>query len=248
VGRADETPAGTSGSLRTEAVARRARYGFLRHTAARLGARYVATAHTADDQAETILHRIVRGTGIAGLAGIPRIRRLGEAATLIRPLLGLSRAELVGYLGALGQPYRMDSSNADLRYTRNRLRHELLPRIRRHFNPRATEALGRLGQLAGEVQELVDALAGELLEACAPAETAEGVRLDVGPLVGQPAYLVCEALVVLWRGRGWPLRSMGRVEWDALAAMALDPSPAKRTFPGGLLVERRAEELVVRQP
>ena len=77
-----------------EAVARRARYAFLRQTAERLGARYVVTAHTADDQVETILHRIVRGTGIAGLSGMARVRPLGEAATLIRPLLDVRRAEV----------------------------------------------------------------------------------------------------------------------------------------------------------
>ena len=84
-----------------EAAARKARYRFLEQAASRLGARFVATAHTADDQAETILHRIVRGTGVRGLAGMARVRRLGHA-TLIRPLLGVRGNELRAYLDALG--------------------------------------------------------------------------------------------------------------------------------------------------
>ena len=88
-----------------EAAARGARYRFLQDAAGRLGARFVATAHTADDQAETILHRIVRGTGVRGLSGMARVRPLGHA-TLIRPLLAMRRSELQSYLDALGQPYR----------------------------------------------------------------------------------------------------------------------------------------------
>ena len=80
-------------STANEASAREARYRFLQQTAERRGARYLATAHTADDQAETVLHRVLRGTGIAGLAGIPRTRVLSPAVTLIRPLLAYRRAE-----------------------------------------------------------------------------------------------------------------------------------------------------------
>ena len=111
-----------------EAAARKARYRFLEQAAGRMGARFVATAHTADDQAETILHRIVRGTGVRGLAGMARV---GPAGTCHADptLLGIRRDELRAYLDALGQPYRHDPSNADRRFTRNRIRHGLLPAI-----------------------------------------------------------------------------------------------------------------------
>jgi tRNA(Ile)-lysidine synthase len=84
-----------------EAAARAARYAFLQEVAHRIGARYVVTAHTADDQAETILHHILRGTGLAGLSGIPRTRPLGEAVTLIRPMLDISHDDVLDYLKAL---------------------------------------------------------------------------------------------------------------------------------------------------
>jgi tRNA(Ile)-lysidine synthase len=137
-------------SKRTEAAARRARYRFLEETATRLGARYVVTAHTADDQAETILQRIIRGTGIAGLAGIRRARPLGPAVTLLRPVLEFRRCELRAYLQSLGQEFREDASNADRRFTRNRIRHELLPLLTEHYYPGAAESLIRLGTLAAE--------------------------------------------------------------------------------------------------
>ncbi len=132
-----------------EAAARDARYDFLLKTAQKHGARYVATAHTADDQAETILHRILRGSGVAGLAGIPRARRLSESVTLIRPLLAVRRADVLSYLNEQGLDFREDASNRETTLTRNRIRHELLPHLRENYNPAVTDALLRLGALAG---------------------------------------------------------------------------------------------------
>ncbi|MGW8257637.1 MAG: tRNA lysidine(34) synthetase TilS, partial [Thermoguttaceae bacterium] len=140
-----------------EETARRERYAFFRETADRLGARFVVTAHTADDQAETILHRILRGTGIVGLGGMARSRALG-AATLLRPLLNVRRWEILQYLKDLGQAFREDSSNADLRFTRNRIRHELLPMLAKQYNANIIDALLRLGSLANESRQLVDTL------------------------------------------------------------------------------------------
>src|SRR5947199_228160 len=82
----------------------------------------LATAHTADDQAETVLFNILRGSGLAGLAGIPRLRRLSEATTIVRPLLDVTRVEVLDYLQSIGQSYRDDSSNRLEDYTRNRIR------------------------------------------------------------------------------------------------------------------------------
>ena len=102
--RAGRVPASqlAAGSDGLEAAARRARYAFLTTAAEQVGARYLAVAHTADDQAETILHRILRGTGPAGLAGMPRVRMLSPAVSLVRPLLTIRRLELRDYLEAAG--------------------------------------------------------------------------------------------------------------------------------------------------
>ena len=236
-----------------EAAARTARYGFFGEAADRLGARYLVTAHTADDQAETILHRIVRGTGIAGLSGMARVRALGPATTLIRPLLEFRRAELLGYLDDLGQPYRTDPSNDDLRFTRNRIRHELLPRLASHYSAGVVDALLRLGTLAGEVQTVIDAIVRDLAQRCASEETPGALRIDAGPLAGQPRYLVRELLIAAWRGRSWPMQAMGYAQWDLLAEMIAASAesaatmPAKRTFPGNILAETGDGCLVLRE-
>ena len=220
-----------------EAAARSARYQFLEQTAGRLGARFVATAHTADDQAETILHRIIRGTGLRGLAGMARVRPLGHAA-LIRPLLGFRRAELRAYLDALGQPYRHDQSNADRRFTRNRIRHELLPRLCGQFNPGAVAALLRLGTLAGEAQSVVDGLVDGWFDRYVTTEGPSTVRIELAVLMHEPRYLVRELLMAVWRRQGWPMQSMGWQKWDELSELARSaPPPTRRVFPGGVTGE-----------
>ena len=232
-----------------EANARRLRYAALEEMAGRVGARFVVTAHTADDQAETILHRILRGTGLRGLCGMSRSRRLGPA-TLLRPLLGIRRAELAKYLGDLQQTFRTDASNRDARFTRNRIRNELLPLLTTHYNATIIAALLRLGTLAGESQALVNELVSEVIQRCLRGGGRQGeVRLDRIVLAAQSRHLVREVLMEVWRRQGWPLAAMGFSEWESLAAMisAVVGQPAdalsKRIFPGAVVAEVRADEL-----
>ena len=105
----------------------------------------IATAHTLDDQAETVLMRILRGTGARGLAGIAPSQKVKN---LVRPLLETGRHEIEAYLKALGQPWHDDSSNQDLNHTRNRIRHTLLPLLERDFNPAIRQTLADLAELA----------------------------------------------------------------------------------------------------
>jgi tRNA(Ile)-lysidine synthase len=235
-----------------EEAARRLRYAFLASAAGRLGARFVATAHTANDQAETILHRILRGTGIGGLAGMPRVRALGPA-TLIRPLLTLRRTEVLAYLHDLKQGYREDTSNANRRFTRNRLRHELLPLLAREFNPRIEEVLLRLGRLADEVQQVLAPLVDALMERAVTCPGAEQAILNRRELLGQPRYLLRELLIRVWRRQGWPLQAMGGVQWEQLAEMLVPEKErhpfSQQIFPGAILAEVTAEALqLIRLP
>jgi tRNA(Ile)-lysidine synthase len=116
-------------------AARTVRLAALQETAARLGCNKIALGHTADDQAETVLFRILRGTGLHGLAGIPYQRD-----RLVRPLLDVRRAELLRYLGKRDITFFSDPSNASRRYARSRIRHDILPMLARE-NPRVVEAL-----------------------------------------------------------------------------------------------------------
>ena len=117
-----------------EETARRARYELLTQIAVESGCRFLAVGHVADDQAETILHHLLRGTGLNGLRGLPQVRDLGSGVRLIRPLLQLRREEARLYLDEIGQEFREDASNVDLSFTRNRIRRLLLPLLREEFN------------------------------------------------------------------------------------------------------------------
>ena len=228
-------------TMSSEAALRRARYRFLTDTARRLGARYVATGHTADDQAETVLHRIVRGTGIAGLAGIRRYRELVPGVSLVRPLLDISRRQVREYLEALAQTACEDGSNADLTFTRNRIRHELLPQLAAQYNARVGDAVLRLASLAADVQQVVTNLVEDLYDRCVKHDSPVQVSLDCRELGGVPHYLARELLVTVWRHRRWPLRAMGYQRWEQLADLVGTPpiGPWKQVFPGSIVAERQ---------
>jgi tRNA(Ile)-lysidine synthase len=163
--------------ISVEAAARELRYGFFRYLlgensssddprAARLNK--VVTAHTLDDQAETVLLRLIRGTGLKGLGGIqPRILAENDAeeasGEIVRPLLETRRRELQQYLRELNQPWRDDSSNASAKFTRNRLRQLVLPLLEREFNPAVAESLAELSEIArGEEDYWENEIAGWL--------------------------------------------------------------------------------------
>jgi tRNA(Ile)-lysidine synthase len=233
-----------------EDSARKARYGALEEIAGRVGARFVVTAHTADDQAETILHRILRGTGIHGLKGMSRSRRLGPA-TLLRPLLGMGRADLAAYLSDRRQLCRSDGSNRDVRFTRNRIRHELLPLLAADYNPNIVKALLHLGELAGESQSLVGAMVREVSLRCRRHSGRNVVRLDLDILAAQPPYVIREVLMDVWRQQEWPLMAMGFAEWGSLASMVSVAAKRttdvlqKRMFPGAIVAEIQDGELTL---
>lgn len=223
---------------------RLARYEFLRQAAEQAGARYLATAHTADDQVETILHRLLRGTGLAGLAGMRFARPLGPAVTLVRPLLESSRAQVRDFLTELGQPWRDDDSNDDLSLTRNRIRRELLPLLAERYQPNVGQSLLRLGKLSAEASAVIEPLAEALVERAVRWDHGTA-HIDCGQLAGQPEYLVREAFQLVWRRQGWPLGEMGFGEWQRLAEMVRVPGPrAATTMLPGAVRARRADRLL----
>ena len=165
--------------LSLEDAARRLRYGFLADAAARWGADAVALGHTADDQAETVLMNIMRGSGLAGLRGMRAMseRRDGALRTaLFRPLLGTSRADTVAYCAARGLSPRHDASNSSPKYLRNRVRMDLLPSLE-EYNPSARGALARLSAAAAEDDDYIESQAAAAWERVAAAR-GDGVALD----------------------------------------------------------------------
>jgi tRNA(Ile)-lysidine synthase len=138
----------------------------------------VATAHTEDDQAETVLLRLLRGAGARGLAGIAPRR-----GHLIRPLLAVTRDELRGELVACGQRWREDVTNEDVAIPRNRVRHELLPYLAQHFNPSVTRALARFADLSRGDERWIEGVV-EIQASRAISARDGGVTLNV-PIVAE---------------------------------------------------------------
>lgn len=181
--------------LSLEAAGRRLRYEFFRGLITSGVLNKVATAHSLDDQAETVLLRFLRGTGTRGLAGIfPRIavdRPAGElpsptpAGAIIRPLLGFRRSELQEYLRRLGQSWREDASNLDVKFTRNRIRHQLIPLLERDFNPNVVQILAEQAEIARGEEEFWASRVGHII----PRECTDPTSLDLRLLSGHPIAL-----------------------------------------------------------
>lgn len=226
-----------------EAAARAARYAFLTGVSHRVGARYVLTAHTADDQAETVLHRILRGTGIGGLAGIPRVRELSPAVALLRPFLGVTRQEVLSFLASLPQPFREDSSNAALHFTRNRIRNELLPFLEKEYAPSLRASLLRLARLSEENQSCLLSQLEPLLSRLAEFR-GDSVVVDCAGLSGTHRHLVRELFIRIWTEQRWPQQVMTLEKWDELATLALDPAAALpfSHLPGGVRIQRMPDK------
>jgi tRNA(Ile)-lysidine synthase len=149
--------------LNLEEAGRSLRYDFLRRAASDSGATKIATGHTMTDQAETVLMRLMRGTGLAGLAGIAPLVA-GGPCPIVRPLLAIAGPDLRAFVEAEGLPFREDASNHDRRFLRNRIRAELLPELERRYEPRVADHLARLAAIAREDDELLGGFVRELAD------------------------------------------------------------------------------------
>lgn len=233
-----------------ESVARRLRYDWLRQVAEQAACQHIATGHTADDQAETVLHRLTRGAGWQGLRGIAACRTLadrnvcptGPAIQVIRPLLTVRRSEVLAYLESLGQPYRLDQTNLDLARTRNRIRHELLPLLAQEYNPAIVPVLCRLANQADALHRQLAAASRRLLTEVEAPRAGPLLIFDRSKLAAAPRHLIREVFRRAWQREGWPTAKMDFAAWDRLAAVALGELTAV-DLPAGL--HARATERVV---
>ncbi len=229
-----------------EAAARTQRYQLLTSAAEQSGVRYLATAHTRDDQVETVLFRVLRGTGLRGLAGIPPTRALTPTVTLVRPLLNSSRSMVIRYLADLRQEFRTDSTNVDRQFTRNRLRHELLPQVREQYNSDLDGALVRLASQSAESQQVVESLARRLLDAAACPAKPQAMVLRCQDFSGQHPLVICEALRIAWREAGLAEQAMTYEWWNQLAEMVLRPHEGMVVnLPGNIRASIADERLVL---
>lgn len=175
-----------------EAVGRRERYRILRETARACGADCIATAHHADDQAETVLLHLLRGSGLDGLCGMAPRR-----GKIIRPLLGMTKAELAAYAAARHLPVCHDETNNETRYRRNRIRLELLPLLRT-YNPAITADLNRLAEIVSADEAFLDEAAAAAYQACRMPDLSVPA-LAKKKLLAQPLALQRRLIRRLWQ-------------------------------------------------
>jgi tRNA(Ile)-lysidine synthase len=213
-------------------AARELRYAALGRLAAGWGAERIATAHHADDQAETVLLRLLRGSGPDGLGGIPERSRDGR---IVRPLLRVPRSELACYARQVGLTWREDSSNASERYTRNRLRRGWIPGLAAEFNPRLLRALADLAEAQRRDSEWIR---GRVEREVRARFSDEGswLRIDTKDWQMLPEALsrrlVRAALIRAGAGR-----HVERVHLERVLSFLARPSPGRRIeLPGGLEV------------
>ncbi|EMI47229.1 tRNA lysidine(34) synthetase TilS [Rhodopirellula sp. SWK7] len=237
-----------------EASLRQDRRDFFLATAAKSGCRYVALAHTLDDQSETVLHHLLRGTGTLGLKGMSSSRTLGYDFVIRRPLLRARRTELREALREIGQPWREDPSNEQTRYTRNWIRHDALPLLRSRF-PKADHALVRAAENQTQLDGLIGRLARQWIESFVVIDDADAdtdlcnrtsfqtIRFSrpsmtssdspISPWKEWPHSwelaneipLITAACQILFSELDWPRRDMNRHHWTRLA-MLIAEQPA----------------------
>ena len=195
-GRGDVAGYARAEGMGIEDAARTLRYRFVLDTARETGCALVATAHTANDNAETVLLHLIRGAGTRGLGGIPPVRKLGEGVRLIRPLLNVPRAEVEEYLAARGLSHVEDSSNAEARFTRNALRRNILPALER-LNSDAVSHICSAAELLREDAAFIDGLASAFL-----AEHCRDGAADIAALRKLPKPVAMRVLSALTNNPG----------------------------------------------
>lgn len=218
-----------------ETAARELRLAFFARCARTWRCKRVMLAHHRDDQVETILFNFLRGSGAAGLGGMRMVSTLGGMEVL-RPLLGIRRAEIDAYVRENKVTYRDDASNADLAHTRNRLRHRVIPAIEESFGPAFAEAVLRAGEILREEEAWMAAQVPEV-----------GARLRVKELRGMPLALQ-RRTVLAWL-RAQAVRDAGYQETARVLSLLNDGSgPAKVNLPEGQHARRRAGEIFLEHP
>lgn len=230
-----------------EQIGRQCRFEFFERVCLTSGSRTVALAHHADDNAETILHRIIRGTGLRGLSGIRAVRsiRPGSDIRIIRPLLPFRRAHIEQYLRERGLDARLDATNHSSEYTRNRIRNIVLPLLREKFNPQVDEALLRLAEQARGADAYLSETSERLFESLLVAHDSAQLTLHADLLARKPRVIRTQVIrhALLRLGMGEQDLSYGHLE--AIAALAAGREGNKTLdLPGGYRASRRYARLV----
>lgn len=217
-----------------EEAARDERYKFLAGLAEQNEIAAVVTGHHLDDQAETVLFNVVRGTGIRGLRGMPFARKLSDRVSLIRPMLEVPQTDIADFVSKFSIPFRNDASNTDPAFTRNRVRRDLLPYLEREFNKSVNRNLASLAAQAGEAVELLDSLADQILLESMLEQQSMICRLNRRLLAKWPVAMIRHVMSVLWIRQAWPRQRMSSAHFQRLAEAVCSDDSVRVDLPGGV--------------
>ncbi len=223
--------------------ARRIRYQMFLEVAKRHSATHIALAHTADDQAETVLMRLLRGTGLLGLGAIPMKRQM-QGVWLVRPLLQAWRRDLLAYVEGEHLPYREDSTNNDTRFVRNRIRHELLPLLERDYNPNIKGTLTQLAEQSGcDYAYLQDSAARQWKRLTRSSE--QQVSMTISSFLRQPKALQRQFVRRAVQHVRGDLMQFEFRHWRAAERLFLEqPVGTVLDLPGGVQLRRESDRVV----
>jgi len=236
-----------AGKPSIEEVARQCRYGFFDQVAKDVAASKIAVGHNADDQVETILMRIMRGTGLKGLEGMQWARALspGSAIEVVRPLLGTSRDEIEAFLEAEGERWCVDETNLGDDFLRSRVRNELLPLLRDRYNPNVHAALLNLSALAAQANDLVERLVDEAQRKFARSKPSQ-VLLDAEAVRNLHPIVRSGLLRRVLARLKVPGQEIGLVHVRQLEGMLASEGSSKGiTLPGAVRALKQYDELVL---
>lgn len=221
-----------------EETARILRYDFLRRAAEQTGAVRIATAHSADDNAETLLLHLIRGSGLQGLTGIPPRR-----GAVVRPMLTVTRAEILDYLSARSISYVEDVSNRDDSYTRNWVRHQVMPLLRTH-NPKLTQSLSRTIQSLRNDNDYLNAQAA--LSCRAARRSAGGLAIQARSIAQLPSALAPRTVRLLLKAMEGGEDSCSSAHLNAVVQLCREGGPsAAVSLPNGKRAQRVYEDLLL---
>lgn len=240
--RSDVKALADSNRASVEEAAREARYNFYQRAAERVGAKKIATGHTMDDQAETVLMRLIKGSGSRGLSGIPYKRRLGNM-WVIRPLLDIRRVDIEKYLKRHKLPAKIDASNYKTFYLRNKIRHILIPRLEKEFNPKIKENLNLIAKNLSVEFNYLNTTALRLFKRLTQ-ETKTEIGINVKDLLRR--HVALQRLLVrqiIYKLKG-NLKKITYKHWREIESMLSDEKKRAVNLPNGIKVLKTKDRLV----
>jgi len=247
----DVTAIARNDGIGVEEVGRRERYHFFERVCLMIGAKLVALAHHADDNAETILHRILRGTGLRGLSGIPPRRAIsaGSDIVVVRPLLHLRRKQIQEFVVREGIVFREDKSNESNEPMRNRIRNVVLPALAEGVNPQVHDALTRLGHQARWLEEFLGETAQRTFEALIVSRNDQTLVLNAEALARKSRIVQTEVIRLAYASFGLGEQDLAFNHLVAGVDLVTNPASGRRVmFPCGMMIEKRYHQLIFSLP